>query len=302
MADPVISVQNLTRKFGDFVAVDHINFDVGAGEVVGYLGPNGSGKTTTIRMLLGLLEPSDGKATVLGYDAFTQSEEVRARAGYMSQKFALYDDLTVLENLTFYGGVYGITDKARIARTVELVGLTGHESTLTASLSAGWRQRLALGIALVHEPKLLFLDEPTSGVDPSARRAFWDLIYELAEGGVTILVTTHYMDEAEYCERVGIMRDGKLLAMDTPTNLKKSIIQGDVWEVYAQPLEAGLESLARVGGVQRVGLTGDHLRTISREVQPEALKEALVRAGVNVEKIERGEPTLEDVFLSLAKD
>jgi ABC-2 type transport system ATP-binding protein len=298
----VISVVNLTRKFGNFVAVDHINFEVGEGEVVGYLGPNGSGKTTTIRMLLGLYEPSDGKATVLGFDAFRQSEEVRKRAGYMSQKFALYDDLTVNENLTFYGGVYGITDKARIARTVGLVGLTGHESTLTQSLSAGWRQRLALGIALVHEPKLLFLDEPTSGVDPSARRAFWDLIYELAEGGVTILVTTHYMDEAEYCERVGIMRDGKLLAMDTPTNLKKSIIQGDVWEVYAQPLETGLAELAKVAGVQRVGLTGDHLRTISREVQPDALKEGLARAGVHVEKIERGEPTLEDVFISLAKD
>ena len=302
MTEPVISVQNLTRKFGDFVAVDHINFEVGAGEVVGYLGPNGSGKTTTIRMLLGLLAPSDGKATVLGFDAFTQSEEVRSRAGYMSQKFALYDDLTVLENLTFYGGVYGITDKARILRTLELVGLRGHEPTLTKSLSAGWRQRLALGIALVHEPKLLFLDEPTSGVDPSARRAFWDLIYELAENGVTILVTTHYMDEAEYCERVGIMRDGKLLAMDTPTNLKKSIIKGDVWEIYAQPLEAGLDELAKVPGVQRVGLTGDHLRTISLGVQPEALKEALTRAGVAVEKIERGEATLEDVFLSLAKD
>ena len=248
MADPVISVENLTRKFGDFVAVDHINFEVGAGEVVGYLGPNGCGKTTTIRMLLGLLAPSGGKATVLGFDAFTQSEEVRVRAGYMSQKFALYDDLTVLENLTFYGGVYGITDKSRIMRTLELVGLRGHEPTLTKSLSAGWRQRLALGIALVHEPKLLFLDEPTSGVDPSARRAFWDLIYELAEGGVTILVTTHYMDEAEYCERVGIMRAGKLLAMDTPTNLKKSIIQGDVWEVYAQPLEAGLEFTGAGGG------------------------------------------------------
>ena len=299
--NPVISVQNLTRKFGDFVAVDHINFEVGAGEVVGYLGPNGCGKTTTIRMLLGLLAPSDGKATVLGFDAFTQSEEVRARAGYMSQKFALYDDLTVFENLTFYGGVYGITDKTRIARTLELVGLSGHESTLTKSLSAGWRQRLALGIALVHEPKLLFLDEPTSGVDPSARRAFWDLIYELAESGVTILVTTHYMDEAEYCERVGIMRDGKLLAMDTPTNLKKFIIQGDVWEVYAHPLETGLASLGSVAGVQRVGLAGDHLRTISGEVQPEALKETLIRAGVEVEKIERGEPTLEDVFLALAR-
>jgi ABC-2 type transport system ATP-binding protein len=302
MTEPVISVRNLTRKFGNFVAVDHINFEVGAGEVVGYLGPNGSGKTTTIRMLLGLLAPSDGKATVLGFDVYKQSEEVRKRAGYMSQKFALYDDLTALENLTFYGGVYGITDKARIARTMKLVGLAGHVSTLTKSLSAGWRQRLALGIALVHEPKLLFLDEPTSGVDPSARRAFWDLIYELAEGGVTILVTTHYMDEAEYCERVGIMRDGKLLAMDTPTNLKKSIIQGDVWEVYAQPLEMGLESLAKVAGVQCVGLTGDHLRTISRAIRPEALKEALRQAGVDVEKIERGESTLEDVFISLAKD
>src|SRR5512147_273298 len=240
MSLPVIYVENLTRRFGDFVAVDHINFEVEAGEVVGYLGPNGSGKTTTIRMLLGLLEPSDGKATVLGFDAFKQSEQVRARAGYMSQKFAIYDDLTVRENLTFYGGVYGITDRARIKHTLELVGLTGHDSTLTRTLSAGWRQRLALGIALVHEPKLLFLDEPTSGVDPTARRAFWDLIYELADTGVTILVTTHYMDEAEYCERVGIMRDGKLLALSTPTDLKAHVIPGPVWEVFAEPLEAGL--------------------------------------------------------------
>jgi ABC-2 type transport system ATP-binding protein len=301
MTDPVIVVENLTRKFGDFVAVDHINFTVAAGEVVGYLGPNGSGKTTTIRMLLGLLAPNEGKALVLGYDAFTQSEEVRVRAGYMSQKFALYDDLTVLENLTFYGGVYGITDKARIMQTLELVGLKGHESTLTKSLSAGWRQRLALGIALVHEPKLLFLDEPTSGVDPSARRAFWDLIYELAENGVTILVTTHYMDEAEYCERVGIMRDGKLLAMDTPTNLKKSIIQGDVWEVFAHPLERGLEILSNVKEIDRVGLAGDHLRVISSRIQKEAMQSLLSGEGLDVEKIERGEPTLEDVFLSLAR-
>jgi len=301
MAEPVISAENLTRRFGDFVAVDHVNFTVDDGEVVGYLGPNGSGKTTTIRMLLGLLEPTEGKATVLGFDAFRQSEEVRARAGYMSQKFALYDDLTTLENLTFYAGVYGIRDKARIKRTLDLVGLIGHESTLTRSLSAGWRQRLALGIALVHEPKLLFLDEPTSGVDPTARRAFWDLIYELAENGVTIKVTTHYMDEAEYCERVGIMRDGKLLAMDTPTNLKKSVIQGDVWEVFAQPLERGLEVLTGMDGVNRVGLAGDHLRTISQQVQPEALTNVLRAEGMTVERIERGEPTLEDVFISLAR-
>ena len=302
MTEPVISVENLTRRFGDFVAVDHINFDVYAGEVVGYLGPNGSGKTTTIRMLLGLLEPSDGRATVLGFDAFKQSEQVRARVGYMSQKFAIYDDLTVLENLTFYGGVYGIRDKARIAQTLELVGLNGHESTLTRSLSAGWRQRLALGIALVHQPKLLFLDEPTSGVDPTARRAFWDLIYELAESGVTILVTTHYMDEAEYCGRVGIMRAGKLLAMDTPSKLKETIIPGDVWEVYAEPLQDGLAVLPDVEGVLRVGLAGDHLRTImERGKKKEELFGALRAKNVDVKDIVVGEPTLEDVFISLAR-
>jgi len=301
MTEPVIVVENLTRLFGNFVAVDHINFEVQAGEVIGYLGPNGSGKTTTIRMLLGLLKPSDGKATVLGYDVFKQSEEIRARVGYMSQKFAIYDDLTTLENLTFYGGVYGINDKARIQHTLELVGLKGHEHTLTGSLSTGWRQRLSLGIALVHEPKLLFLDEPTSGVDPTARRAFWDLIYQLAEGGVTILVTTHYMDEAEYCERVAVMRDGKLLAMDTPTKLKESIITGDVWEVYAHPLERGLEILTAMEGVERVGLAGDHLRVISSRVDKDAMQSRLSRESISVEKIERGEPTLEDVFLSLAR-
>ena len=301
MTDPVISVQNLTRRFGDFVAVDHVNFEVQAGEVVGYLGPNGSGKTTTIRMLLGLLKPSDGRATVLGYDVFKQSEDIRARVGYMSQKFAIYDDLTTLENLTFYGGVYGINDKARIQHTLELVGLNGHESTLTRDMPTGWRQRLSLAIALVHEPKLLFLDEPTSGVDPTARRAFWDLIYQLAEGGVTILVTTHYMDEAEYCERVGVMRDGKLLAMDTPTNLKKSIITGDVWEVYAHPMERGLEILSALDGVERVGLAGDYLRVISHRVGKDAMQILLSREGISVEKIERGEPTLEDVFLALAR-
>ena len=302
MALPVIYVENLTRRFGDFVAVDHINFEVNEGEVVGYLGPNGSGKTTTIRMLLGLLEPTEGEATVLGFDAFKQSEQVRARAGYMSQKFAIYDDLTVLENMTFYGGVYGIRDKARIKHTLELVGLTGHDSTLTRSLAAGWRQRLALGIALVHEPKLLFLDEPTSGVDPTARRAFWDLIYQLAENGVTILVTTHYMDEAEYCERVGIMRDGKLLAMDTPSNLKRDIIPGDVWEVYAEPLEVGLDVLPQVDGVLRVSLAGDHLRTITeRGKKREDLLKALKVKNLNVSDVVIGAPTLEDVFISLAR-
>jgi ABC-2 type transport system ATP-binding protein len=302
MTEPIVLVENLTRRFGDFVAVDHINFSVEAGEIVGYLGPNGSGKTTTIRMLLGLLEPSDGKATVLGFDAFRQSEQVRARAGYMSQKFALYDDLTVWENLTFYGGVYGIHEKKQIEATLDLVGLTGHGSELARALSAGWRQRLALAIALVHKPRLLFLDEPTSGVDPAARRVFWDLIYELAAGGVTVLVTTHYMDEAEYCGRVGIMRDGKLLDMDTPAQLKATVILGDVWEIYAEPLQVALNACDKCEGVLRVGLAGEALRMITRRGMKEnELQARLKSTGLTVNSIERGEPTLEDVFLSLAK-
>jgi ABC-2 type transport system ATP-binding protein len=302
MSEPVIAVENLTRRFGDFIAVDHVSFDVGAGEVVGYLGPNGSGKTTTIRMLLGLLRPTEGRATVLGFDAFAQSEEVRKRSGYMSQRFALYDDLTVLENLAFYGGVYGIRDIGRIRATLELVGLAGHDAELTRGLSAGWRQRLAFGIALVHEPRLLFLDEPTSGVDPNARRAFWDLIYQLADGGVTILVTTHYMDEAEYCERVGIMREGRLLAMDSPANLKRDVVPGRVWEVYAQPLEGALTALRAAPGVLRVGLAGDHIRTIAEPAAKEAsLRAVLLDAGLAVSSIAPGEPTLEDVFLSVAR-
>ena len=302
MTEPVVITEGLTRKFGDFVAVDHISFRVNPGEVVGYLGPNGSGKTTTIRMLLGLLEPSDGRATVLGFDAFRQSEQVRARVGYMSQKFALYDDLTVWENIEFYGGVYGITDKARIASTLDLLGLIGHESTLTGSLSAGWRQRLALGIALVHQPKLLFLDEPTSGVDPTARRAFWDLIYDLASSGVTVFVTTHYMDEAEYCERVGIMRGGKLLAMDPPGNLKQNVLEGHVWQVAASPLQAALEVLPALGGVMQAGMSGDQLRVITeRNVTAERLQAALGEKGIEVNSVESAEPTLEDVFLSLAR-
>jgi ABC-2 type transport system ATP-binding protein len=302
MPEPVVVTENLTRRFGDFVAVDHVSFQVEAGEIVGYLGPNGCGKTTTIRMLLGLYEPTEGRASVLGFDAFLQSEEVRSRAGYMSQKFALYDDLTVWENLTFYGGVYGIHEKKQIEATLALVGLAGHRSELARALSAGWRQRLALAIALVHKPKLLFLDEPTSGVDPAARRVFWDLIYELAAGGVTVFVTTHYMDEAEYCGRVGIMRDGKLLAMDTPAALKSRAIPGDVWEVRAEPLQAALNAHETCPGVLRVGLAGEALRMITeRGMKGEDLQAGLKSAGLTVNSIEPGEPTLEDVFLSLAK-
>ncbi|HBG74636.1 MAG TPA: ABC transporter ATP-binding protein [Anaerolineae bacterium] len=296
-------MQGLTRYFGDFLAVDHVSFNVYAGEVVGYLGPNGSGKTTTIRLLLGLLQPSGGEATVLGFDVFRQTEEVRQRSGYMSQKFALYDDLTVWQNLVFYGGVYGIRDQKDIRGTLGLVGLSGHADELARSLSAGWRQRLALGIALVHHPQLLFLDEPTSGVDPSARRSFWDLIYNLAEGGVTILVTTHYMDEAEYCGRVGMMRNGKLLALDTPQNLKINVVSGKVWEVFTERLLDGLKKLPEVPGVLRVGLAGDHLRVITGPGLEKARFESGLRAvGLGGIRLEPGEATLEDVFLALARE
>jgi ABC-2 type transport system ATP-binding protein len=298
---PVLSIQNLTRKFGDFVAVDAVSFDVHEGEIVGYLGPNGCGKTTTIRMLLGLLEPTSGSATVLGFDSFRQSEQVRARAGYMSQKFAIYDDLTVWENLKFYGGVYGINDPARIAETLAHVGLDGHDQALTRDLSAGWRQRLALAIAIVHRPKLLFLDEPTSGVDPNARRAFWDLIYDLTAEGVTVLVTTHYMDEAEYCHRVGMMRAGSLLAMDTPLALKKNFVRGDVWEISAAPLLDVLSALEATPGVERVVLAGDSLRVLAApELESGQLAAAVESAGARMISIQPGERTLEDVFLSLS--
>ena len=302
ISEPVIVTENLTRRFGDFVAVDHVSFTVNAGEIVGYLGPNGSGKTTVIRMLLGLLQPSEGRASVLGSDAFRQSEQVRARAGYMSQKFALYDDLTVWENLAFYGGVYGIRERKSIEATIDLVGLSGHAPELAGSLSAGWRQRLALAIALVHKPKLLFLDEPTSGVDPTARRIFWDLIYGLANGGVTVFVTTHYMDEAEYCGRLGIMRDGKLLALDTPAALKQQVIPGDVWEVQAGPVQLALNAADTCPGVLRVGLAGEGLRMIAeRGMKKTQLRQSLESSGLMVETIVPGEPSLEDVFLSLAK-
>lgn len=301
MAEEVILAHNLTKRFDGFTAVDHISFSVHQGEVVGYLGPNGSGKTTTIRMLLGLLLPSEGEATVLGYDVVRQSERVREQAGYMSQKFALYHDLTVGENLAFYAGVYGVRERKRNKEVLDLVGLSNLAGELVSDLSTGWKQRLALGIAIVHRPRLLFLDEPTSGVDPTARRAFWDLIYAVVAHGVTALVTTHYMDEAEYCSRVGIMRDGKLLAIDSPSNLKQHALPGLAWDVFAQPLLAALNALQGCPCVLRAGLTADHLRAITpTRVNAATIRKALQDAGIQVERLKIVEPTLEDVFLALA--
>jgi ABC-2 type transport system ATP-binding protein len=301
MAREVILAHNLTKRFDGFTAVDHINFSVYEAEVVGYLGPNGSGKTTTMRMLLGLLLPSEGDATVLGYDIVRQSEQVRQRVGYMSQKFALYHDLTVGENLEFYAGVYGVRDRSRLDEVLELIGLSQLRTERVSDLSTGWKQRLALGTAIVHKPPLLFLDEPTSGVDPTARRAFWDLIYTVVAQGVTALVTTHYMDEAEYCGRVGIMRDGKLLAMDSPSALKRSALPGQAWDVFAKPLLPALAALQKCPCVMRAGLTADHLRAITLAGTDAGTLEATLHdAGIQVEHLERVEPTLEDVFLALA--
>jgi ABC-2 type transport system ATP-binding protein len=298
---PAIQTSELSRRFGEFLAVDRVSFRVNQGEVVGYLGPNGSGKTTTIRMLLGLLLPSGGNAQVLGYDVVRQAEAIRARVGYMSQKFALYQELTVRENLAFYAGVYGVRDRKRIEEVTDLIGLRQQERQKAGELSTGWRQRLALGSAIIHQPRLLFLDEPTSGVDPLARRAFWDLIYTLVEDGVTAFVTTHYMDEAEYCGRVGIMRDGRLLAIETPTWLKQHALPGLAWDVYAEPLLPALDALEGCPCVLRAGLVSDHLRAITPpEVDAATLEARLKDAGIPAVRIELVEPTLEDVFLALA--
>ncbi len=309
MAETVIDVKGLTKRFGDFTAVNHVLFQVEQGEVLGYLGPNGSGKTTTIRMLLGLLQPSDGDAHVLGFDIRKQAEAIRPLVGYMSQKFALYDELTMRENLEFYAGVYDVPRRERADRVrgvIELLHLQGREKELAGDLSGGWRQRLALGTALVHQPRLLFLDEPTSGVDPSARRAFWDLIYDLAQRGVTIFVTTHYMDEAEHCHRAGIMFRGQLLALDTPGGLKRSALRGAAWDVTPDhgtaSLVAALAALHDVPGVVRAGLASDRLRAITAPDAhtAESLRAAMVSAGFAEAQVEQVEPTLEDVFIALA--
>jgi ABC-2 type transport system ATP-binding protein len=299
--DTVVQVEGLTKRFGDFTAVDRVTFEVQAGDVLGYLGPNGSGKTTTIRMLLGLLLPSEGSGQVLGYDIVRQAEAIRERVGYMSQKFALYDELTVWENLAFYAGVYGVRERDHLRGTLSRLELTGLEGERVASLPVGWRQRLALATAIVHRPKLLFLDEPTSGVDPTARRDFWDLIYEFVAEGVTAYVTTHYMDEAEYCSRVGIMSQGRLLAIDSPSVLKQRYLPGVAWDIWVEPLLPALAALEATPGVLRAGLASAHLRAITKpDVGLRDLMDALKALAAKGARIERVEPTLEDVFLALA--
>jgi ABC-2 type transport system ATP-binding protein len=235
-----VVIEHLSKRFGDFVAVSDVNLRVAKGEIFGFLGPNGAGKSTTIRILCGLLAPTEGRAMVAGFDVAVEPEKVRENIGYMSQRFSLYDDLTVEENIDFFSGIYGVEKAKRPARkeyALEMAGLQGQEKTMTRTLSGGWKQRLALGCAILHEPPIVFLDEPTSGVDPIARRAFWDLIYQLSEAGQTVFVTTHYMDEAEYCHRIALLYHGKMIALGTPVELKTAMNKSSMEEVFVASIE-----------------------------------------------------------------
>ena len=300
---PVVQVHNLQRRFGELVAVRDLTFDVSQGEVFALLGPNGSGKTTTIRMLCGILAPSGGQGTVLGYDIASQGERIKESIGYMSQRFGLYEDLTVQENLEFYGGVYQVPARRLRGRITELVataGLTGRERQLAGTLSGGWKQRLALGCAIVHQPPLLFLDEPTAGVDPVSRRRFWRMIYGLAREGVTVFLTTHYLDEAEHASRVAMLFDGRLMALDTPQAVKQAGLRGQLLELECTPAMEALEVLGNTPGVLETALYGAVFHVIlAPELAPDALRERLEAAGLRVGDMRPIGPTLEDVFISM---
>ena len=311
MSEHTIDVRHLTKTFGKFVAVDDVSFHVNKGEVYGWLGPNGAGKTTTIRMLLGLLKPSSGEARVLGYDPARQTKAMQARVGYMSQLFTLYEDLTARENIRFYGRAYGLS-RARLrdreAEIIEMAGLQGREDALTRNLSGGWKQRLALGCAIVHRPSVVFLDEPTAGVDPISRRQFWDLIYGMAKQGVTVLVTTHYMDEAELCQRVGFLSRGQLVALDTPDALKQTQMYGQVLEINVDDPDAAMRVLleAEARGTipfDEVALYGAQIHAVvpDAEQHKAAVVALLAQAGIATQAIEWIAPTLEDVFISAVK-
>jgi ABC-2 type transport system ATP-binding protein len=305
---PAIVVDELTKHFGEFVAVDHVNFSVNEGEIFGWLGPNGAGKTTTIRMLLGLIKPTSGRMSVLGYDPARETKTMQAQVGYMSQQFTLYNELTARENIRFYGRVYGLTPAELAQRENELLqmaGLSGRASVITGSLSGGWKQRLALGCAIVHRPRVVFLDEPTAGVDPISRREFWGLIYDMAKQGVTILVTTHYMDEAELCQRVGFISAGKLVAMDSPARLKQTQMRGRVLEISSPAPDrvmSVLKSAQQHGDMplDEVALYGAQIHAVipGSENDRNAIRRILDTANIPVTSLEWIEPTLEDVFIS----
>ena len=293
----------LTKRFGDFTAVDEVSFQVAPGEIFAFLGPNGCGKTTTIRMLCGILAPTSGSGRVAGFDIVTEADRVKERIGYMSQRFSLYDDLTARENLEFYAGVYQVPARQRQRRIEELIGmagLNGHEGELAGNLSGGWKQRLALACSIVHSPPILFLDEPTAGVDPVSRRRFWDMIYDLSETGVSVFVTTHYMDEAEHARRVSLMIAGRLIACESPEALKAAALPGSLLEVECDPLVRALDFLPGVAGVREVAVYGSllHLVVDPAGERPLLIRKALEGQGVRVDRIEPVRPSLEDVFIS----
>ncbi|MCX5872811.1 MAG: ABC transporter ATP-binding protein [Deltaproteobacteria bacterium] len=299
-----VLAKDLTRVFGSFVAVDNVSFEVQEGEIFGFLGPNGAGKTTTIKILCGLLTPSSGKGIVVGYDVSTQSEEIKKHIGYMSQKFSLYEDLTVLENLEFFGGVYGLNPEKKSRRSswvLEMAGLTDKTDTLTRSLALGWKQRLALGCAILHEPPVLFLDEPTSGVDPLSRRNFWDLINDLASQGVTIFVTTHYMEEAEYCNRLALMSTGKIVAIGTPSDLKKNWMPEFVIDLECDQIMQSAELLKEEPIFSEAAVFGNSLHLVTKdpgEAEKKA-REILASNNIGISRLEIVTPSLEDVFVTL---
>jgi ABC-2 type transport system ATP-binding protein len=303
MSEYAIEAIELTKRFGDFTAVDKVSFGVKQGEVYGWLGPNGAGKTTTIRMLLGLLTITEGQARVLGYDPERQAKEMQAHVGYMSQLFTLYNDLTARENIRFYGQAYGLSRSAlrrRQAEIIEMAGLRGRQNLLTANLSGGWKQRLALGCAIIHKPQVLFLDEPTAGVDPISRRRFWDLIYAMAKEGVTVMVTTHYMDEAELCQRVGFISEGRLIALDSPDQLKQTQMRGQVLEIACDDPALAVSVLRQTGAFEEVALYGALVHAVAPDAESlkPQIERVLAQAGLGLQTMDLIAPSLEDVFIS----
>jgi ABC-2 type transport system ATP-binding protein len=299
-----VEVANLVKRFGSFVAVDRINLEVRKGEVFGFIGPNGAGKSTTIRMLCGLLKPTSGRAMVAGFDVSKNPEAVRQNIGYMSQKFSLYNDLTVIENIRLFAGLYSVPQKflqARIEWALSMANLKGQENLITGTLPGGWKQRLALGCAVLHKPPVIFLDEPTSGVDPITRRQFWDLIHQMAEEGVTVFVTTHYMEEAEYCNRLALIFRGKIVALGTPTELKRDSMKGELLLVECAPLGDAVEALQSAPGVMDAAVFGNALHLVVEDAATAVplLQKFLADRKIDVSRMEKIRPSLEDVFVSL---
>jgi len=307
MTRAAVEVEGLTRVFGDFVAVDHIDLRVAPGKVFGFLGPNGAGKSTTIRMLCGILRPSSGRAVVGGFDVAAEPDEVKRRIGYMSQKFSLYGDLTVEENLGFFAGIYGVRGAARAARiawALRMADLEGRGDTKTSELAGGWLQRLALGCAVLHEPPILFLDEPTSGVDPASRRDFWEMIGGLAAGGTTVFVTTHFMDEAEHCDELALIYGGRIVASGSPSHLKREHVSQALLEVECGDLMAGYAALKALPAVAGVALFGNalHVTADDEAAAGAAIGAALAASGIALRRLERIEPSLEDAFVAIIQE